>query len=490
MTFGQHVSWAHGASVNRNTEIGTDHPRFARAVAVFIVFLAIFALSPVRQFSDAAYSLLVSEVLLRDGSFALDAVIERPLDPTRHPASARGELPYHLREHRGHLYYQYPPGTSILSVPFVAVSHLFGMSALFPDGSYNYREERRMQLRLAALLMACFVVVVDRMATRLLPAPWGLTVTVAAALATQVWSTASRGLWSHTWAILLVVLAVDHLLRVETGSGRLRPIVLATVLCWAYFTRPTMAIGVVGVGIYLALRHRHSIAAYGATVIGWLALFVTMSWTLYGTLLPPYYRPGKLGTAEFWTGLAGNLVSPSRGLLVFLPFLPVIGYWLVRYRRQSALMPLAALGCLAATAHLLVIASFPIWWGGDGYGPRLMTDAVPWLVLVSLVAVQGRLAAEHRAGPRRSGRFRVETCVAGALVAAAVFVHAVGALSHATNEWNWTPIRVDEAPERVWNWRDPQFLAPFHARPGRGSVADVTDEKHLGGGATSDRAPA
>jgi len=280
-----------------------------------MVALVVFVLSPGRQVSDASYSLLVSESLLRHGTFALDAYVATPLDPAVHPVSTDGELPYQLMKSGGHFYYAYPPGTSILSVP------------------------------------------------------------------------------------------------------------------------------------------------YAATVTGWMAAFVATSWMQYGRFLPPYYRPTKLGTTEFLTGLTANLVSPSRGLIIFLPHLLVIGYLLIRYRRRSPLAPLAILGAGVALCHLVVVASFPIWWGGEGYGPRLMTDTVPWLIVIALAAIQGWGSA-HSGRPSNTARFRVEAALVAVLSLAALGINEVGAWSAATNEWNWTPVSVDQDPSRVWGWRDAQFLAP------------------------------
>lgn len=462
-----------GHQVDQPSTAGSDGLRTGGLIALFFVFLAVFIASPVRQVSDASYSLLVSESLLRHGSFALDPWVRPPLDPAVHPASRDGELPYHLVVSDGRIYYRYPPGTSMLSVPYVALCRIFGMSAVFPGGGYNYREERRMMFRLAALLMACFAVVSYLLAGAMLNHRWSLIVTAAAALTTQVWSTASRGLWSHTWAILLVLTAVLLLVRHATSARRLRPVLLGTLLSWAYFTRPTMAIGVVVVGVYLTLRFRRLLVPFAATVAGWIAIFVAASWWQYGGFLPPYYRPTMLGTTEFWTGLTGNLVSPSRGLLVFLPFLVMIAYLLVRYRRDTDMVPLAVLGSAAAAGHLLVVASFPIWWGGEGYGPRLMTDAVPWLILVALVAVDGWVRARS-SRPSLRPRFRIEASAAGVLLTAALMMHASGALSAKTNEWNWTPVSVDNDPSRVWDWGDAQFLAPF-----RGSEnADIVSDDH------------
>jgi hypothetical protein len=430
------------------------------SVAVFLVALVVFVLSPVHQFSDGSYSLLVSECLYRQGTFALDRYIQPPLDPALYPGSSAGELPYHMVESGGHVYYYFPMGTSILSVPFALLSNAVGMSAIFPEGGYHYREERRMQFRLAALLMAAFALVVFRLGADLLGRRWAMMVVVAMVLGTQVWSTASRGLWSHSWAILLVMIAVHRLIRFEVSGNRLRPVLLASLLSWAFLTRPTMVIALVAVGGYLAFRHREAVRPFLLTVGAWMSGLVVFSWVHFGTWLPPYFRATRLGSDEFLTALAGTLVSPSRGVLIFLPQLFLVGYLLWRYRGLMRLKALAVAALFAATGHLLVIASFPHWWGGHGYGPRLMTDAVPWFVVLAVIGTRAWL---DRQGEQTTTTpsLRIERACAGVLVLVAVLMHGVGAMSQRSNEWNWRPVSIDTRPERIWDWSDPQFLAPW-----------------------------
>ncbi len=93
-------------------------------------------------------------------------------------------------------------------------------------------------------------------------------------------------------------------------------------------------------------------------------------------------------------------------------------------------MPLAILGVAVALGHLLVVASFPIWWGGEGYGPRLMTDAVPWLIVIALVAIQGWGRARSDR-PTSTARFRVEAALVAVLSLAALAINGVGAWSAA-----------------------------------------------------------
>lgn len=89
-----------------------------------------------------------------------------------------------------------------------------------------------------------------------------------------------------------------------------------------------------------------------------------------------------------------------------------------------------------------------------------MTDAVPWLILAALVAIQGWGRAMTD-GPTNTARFRIEATVVVVLSLAALGLNGVGALSASTNAWNWTPVSVDQDPSRVWDWRNAQFLAPW-----------------------------
>ena len=80
--------------------------------------------------------------------------------------------------------------------------------------------------------------------------------------------------------------------------------------------------------------------------------------------------------------------------------------------------------------------------GGGSYGPRLLTDVVPWAVLVAIVG---------GAGARRvhmSGLTNPELAAACALVLLAIVINARGALSvRAHHVWNLEMV-VDRHPER------------------------------------------
>jgi hypothetical protein len=51
------------------------------------------------------------------------------------------------------------------------------------------------------------------------------------------------------------------------------------------------------------------------------------------------------------------------------------------------------------------------------------------------------------------------------LLLASAFINTRGATSHATWLWNMRPLEIDQHPERLWDWRQPQFLAGMLPMP-------------------------
>jgi hypothetical protein len=92
---------------------------------------------------------------------------------------------------------------------------------------------------------------------------------------------------------------------------------------------------------------------------------------------------------------------------------------------------------------------FAVWWGGHSFGPRLLADVVPVLVL-------GLVPVWPPVWRSRAGRsLFLVTFAASALVGALGVFHYP---SPRSVEWNDTPKKVDWAHERLWDWRDPQLL--------------------------------
>jgi hypothetical protein len=423
---------------------------------VFVLCFWVFRHVPMRQVGgDSRYSILLAESLLRHRDFTLE----------------RYDLPrpdYRLEDVGGHRYYSFPVGTSVLSVPYVMAMHLRGKSAIRSDGSYGFTEEQELEARLAALLMAAFAGLIYVTARLVLPVPWSLAATFASVFGTQIFSTMSRAMWSDTWGVLLVGLAAFLLLESVVRNRSPKLPLLATIEVWAYIVRPTNALVLAGTGIYLVLTLGRKCWPFLIATGFWLGLFLAYSWRHFHHLVPGYYEAGRLRFGATWSALLGNLLSPSRGLLVCVPLVVAVGLLLLRYRQSVRFRGLASLAVLLMAGHLAVISGFWHWWGGHCFGARLTASLVPWIVVLEIIAIDAWREARSQGEPRAHG-FLV-MAIAGVLSVLSIAINSVGAFSQAAQSWNINP-NIDETPERLWSWRRPQFLAPF-VRTTRGAAVD------------------
>jgi hypothetical protein len=446
------------------------------SATIFILVLLVFLKSPVHQVSDSRYTLVISDSLIRHGSFDLARYFQLPLDPEKFPGLVANGYPGNMQLRDGRVYYGASVGTPVLSVPFVIVLHNLGVSSFNADGSYNARGEEEAQTILAAMLMAALAVVWYLTARLLLPVGASIAIASAAALGTQVWSTASRALWSHTWLIFLLGLAIWMLAKAEMQRGRLRPMLLATLLSWMYFMRPTASIPIIAITLYLLVVRRQALVGYLLTGAAWLIPLVAWSKQVSGQTLAPYYMLGAHmePNTSYWKNLHGLLLSPSRGLLPCVPITLFVVYLVLRYRRTLPFRSLAWLGLSVIFLQVGLLARYWIWDGATSTGSRLLTDIVPWLVLLAILGVRARAdaASTTSSPPRRFTRY-AELFAGSLLLALSVFINGRSATSGAV--WGWNAYMSPDAEERrprIMDWRYPQWLAglippPLPVHPAR-----------------------
>ncbi len=421
-------------------------------IALLLLVFAVFVCFGPHDMTDGKYSMLVSDNLLRNRRFQFDGRSMPRLQSFARPGYRANGYPYQIEESHGTLLYAYPVGSSVLSIPFVALMNIAGLSALTPDGEYNEADEQVIQGILAGLLMAILTVVFFRTALLLLPLSWSIVLALGGAFGTQIWSTASRVLWSHTWQILLLGLAIYMLLSQEERQARGRPIALATLLSWAYFVRPTSSIPIIAISAYTLIFRPSEFRALAITGAAWMAVFVVYSWRLSGQPLPSYYL-FQLSSGHLWEALAGDLISPSRGLFVYVPGSAFVLFLVCYYWRVLSHRPLAVLSLSVIAVHAFVVSADPNWWGGHCYGARMTTDVIPWFFLLAILSSQCLMLER----PSRLKHFAVVLGLLSLVMGAVM--NGRGALSESANQWGNGPEDVDQKPQRVWDWSNPQFLS-------------------------------
>ena len=387
------------------------------------------------QPSDPFGTLLVSDALVRHGTIRLDA-LDLPDLETR--------LGYRGFRRDGHTYHVYPLGTPLVAAPFVAVARTLGVDLSRHDA------EVRLQHQLATLGALVTVALLVRLARRLLPFWPALTCALGFWAGTSLASTGGTALWSHVLACIWALVAIDLVVRAELALRPVAWLPLGGVLFLAYLTRPTALLFAVVLLAWVGLRDRTGSLKAAAVALALAGGFVAFSIREFGEWVPPYYRMGLEGGAFSFEALAGLLASPSRGLVVFSPFLLALPATAAWCRRD---WPLASgwwlVGALWPSLLVLAFSRWTMWWGGGCFGARLLTDLLPGLFLLVLRVWPVRL-------PR--GRARLGAALLGVALLGSAAIHVgQGLYNPWTFRWNGEP-SVDTEPWARWTWRFPQFL--------------------------------
>jgi hypothetical protein len=171
-----------------------------------------------------------------------------------------------------------------------------------------------------------------------------------------------------------------------------RPVLLGTLLAWVCFARPQALPIVPIVSLYvLAVFGLPAFLKYAIAGAAWGTVFAATTLFFFGRLLAPAYAVCTAGF-DFQHGLLlraeGLLFSPSRGLLVFVPIVLLPLYLTVRYWRGLSHKPLALLALAVIVVHIVMTASWDLWWGGWSYGPRMLMETIPWFVLLTILGLK------------------------------------------------------------------------------------------------------
>ena len=413
-----------------------------------------FWAAPVSQIVDTRGITLFSHALIHEGTLSV------PVSPDH-----RKNYRFVPRGDRSRYFFAEMP--LVLNAPFVLAFEALDAGPVDAEGNLVRKHETRLLKLVAALLAAITCWLFWRIAVEYLPTVGAALLTVGFAIASPMASTVSRPFWSHGWAVLCATGALYVLMSARFESRRSVHVAMGMLATLAYLCRPPMSLTVVALGVLLLIRRRRQVVWYAAGAALWLGAFVMHSLVTFGTILPRYFRsPGQGFDLDqgFWRSLAGTMISPGRGLVVYLPYLVVLaGLAIAAWRHVPARSVVVAAGAVLAT-HWVVVASFYNWWGGHSYGPRLFSDLLPWFFVAAVLIVSGGLELAARGGSLS----QVALILLALCFAFGTFVHGRGAMDQATLSWH-QPIPQTGLPrarrqalfrqERLWNWRYPQFVA-------------------------------
>jgi hypothetical protein len=329
----------------------------------------------------------------------------------------------------------------------------------------------------AASLVAGSVALLYLTALGLTSRERALMLAAAYAAGTCVWAISSQSLWQQTPEIFFLSLGVFCLLRIR--SPWIRGAAAGLALSAAAACRPTAAVVAAAAAVWLSLSDRRAFAAFMLAMVPAAAATLVYNAYYFGSPLDFGQLSGGERVAQYktgspdlwqtppWLGAAGLLVSPSRGLLVYSPFLAAafagaaLAWRDPRYRSLRFLT-------LAVPALWIPAFLWFDWWGGWTYGYRPIVDSVPLLMVLCIPALEWILIRP------------VWRAAFGVSLAWSVFVQGLGAFAYSPWGWNARLIGSDgmradvDLPayrDRLWSFRDWQIgylIADFqHSRAER-----------------------
>lgn len=293
----------------------------------------------------------------------------------------------------GHRVSIYPVVVPVLVAPLYlpAMTYLHWAGWTDPRLDHWARAMEKISASFVAALSASLMFLLLRRRIAESDALW---LTAAYAFGTTTWMIGSQALWQHGMAELLVIGVLLFLVSPPSG-----PRIAAAGLLLGLIpgNRPPDLIlaGVLWVcGLLWWGRRRAALLAAAAVPPLVLVMFYNLKMT--GNMGGGY---GQIGSVAFFqqdllTGMAGLLISPTRGLVVFSPFLLFLGlaWWRPPHDRSERRVVVAmSLGCLA---QILLYAKTD-WRGGLSFGPRYLTDCLPFLIWMLAPVVGAQRAASR-----------------------------------------------------------------------------------------------
>jgi hypothetical protein len=319
-------------------------------------------------------------MLGREGRLCFEESPQLPLDSHA--------LPYWFVPAEDHIVSRYPVATGVLALPAYVPAII---------GSYDLKRERVHELeRIAAAALALVSVLIIAAIARRWLGDWpGLAVAGIYAFGTNVATVLSKALWQHSGGAFGFSLALAGLLLAR--RTRTQALLIGLGLGIAVASRVTNAAPAlfVGAAVWMMLGLRTALSSAAIAVVP-IAAQLCYSAYYFGSITGNGYgREATDGwTAPWGEGVAGILVSPGRGLLLYSPCLAFAAVALCRggrahVDRRSALLLFAAIGAL-----VLVMGKWWCWWGGGSPGERMTSDVTPlWGVGLALAWEQFANAA-------------------------------------------------------------------------------------------------
>jgi len=346
---------------------------------------------------------------------------------------------YHLKGVYGHgfmkrgrrVYSAFPVGMALLSIPFYIPFFLLGLTSQ----SVFIHMAGKIAVSFFSALSAVYVY---RLLEAGLSKPDSVMISVAYGVGTTLWSISSQDMYQHAGTQLFLAGFIYYLVKSRVNQGNIKWAGFSLGL--AYFIRYSVIIFTPIFIVYVWIQHRKKLPVFLASMAFPIILITVINLSIYGHVLGPYERNLGEGIWRFKpASFLGLLFSPSRGLLVYSPFLVFSLSGVKKALDEKNLLYTSFI--IAILVHTLFFSFFHNWYGGHTWGPRMMSETLPFLMALLGLGY-----------PQIKSR-RTFFYLFILFVSLSVFIHFLGAFSY---DGGWNTSR--KLPEKVWSIKDSQIL--------------------------------
>lgn len=317
----------------------------------------------------------------------------------------------------GRMYANRPPGFPIVAAPFYLLGRVLDTSRSEPLPLQLASDRPTVyELSLSLMNVPIAAATVALLFATLLRLGYGRLASAGAALllafGTMIWSYASKSLFAEPLLALCSLAAFYLALRYRQGASRLMLLAAGAILGWGVLTKvtalalfPWLAIYVMWTGLDGTWKWRPAFARLAwlaAGVAPFVAALMAYNYLRFGGPLTTGYEleSGWMpltvdGPELFALGLFGLLLSTGKGLMFYVsPAL--LSLWAApKFWQTHAAEAAFIFG--ASMTTILGVALWRDWSGGWCWGPRLILDIVPLLLVPAAALLSSIRALSRRA---------------------------------------------------------------------------------------------
>ncbi|PIY96867.1 MAG: hypothetical protein COY66_02400 [Candidatus Kerfeldbacteria bacterium CG_4_10_14_0_8_um_filter_42_10] len=410
--------------------------RWIRATLLFLgIFVIYLANANFLGTSDGYPNRYLPLSIIQEGNLELDEVII--LD-------SKGARINSLVNSEDKIVSKYPVLTSFLALPVYVVPFIFHA----PITSAVVGSLTKISAALITTFSALFLLFILR---RFISEKWAVVLTLAYAFGTSAWTISSQDLWQHGASQLFLTLTILVLLK--AAEKQWFSCLTGLFAGLAIAARPMNAIIVAFLFLFILHYKRKVLPPAILGIIAPLSLLAFYNTYYFGAPWATGYGQEIINwSSNLLEGFFGLLISPSRGLFIFTPFL-LFSLWgiIMVWRRPLVLAKepkfLLRYLSLAVLTYLLIMAKWWAWYGGVNYGPRMLVDLTPIFILMFVPLITQKLLQK-----------RITVLVFSVFLLYSVFIQFVGII---TWDMSWEKLNDLGSSDHswLWDWRNNQ---PFY----------------------------